>query len=266
MPNSLQCFLAPEVSTFSSAKRMAERAGFLWGWAYTAITRPASLAAQSVSTAIFLNIVFAGAIKDHLAAISVTAILIATLVNSVSVRATGWSRPYSLLSRSWWFWQWDFARFSFPMAAGFTTHFGRRVARANRSPSTRGGLADRCGDDRSALGLSGLGAFCPDGRARCVIPAKYTAGFCSCCGRSRRSVPFCKCFVLLRTDAVGVASVPVSSSVATEMLTRVFGAAAAALMAAGMLISSFGALQTGLAPAMRVPYAMANDGLYFRLS
>ena len=61
-----------------------------------------------------------------------------------------------------------------------------------------------------------------------------------------------------------VASVPVSSSVATEMLTRIFGAAAAALMAAGMLVSSFGALQTGVAPAMRVPYAMAKDGLYFR--
>jgi APA family basic amino acid/polyamine antiporter len=30
------------------------------------------------------------------------------------------------------------------------------------------------------------------------------------------------------------------------------------------LISSFGALQTGIAPAMRVPYAMAKDGLYFR--
>ena len=43
-----------------------KRAGFLWGWAYTAITRPASLAAQSVSTAIFLNIVFAGVIKTIL--------------------------------------------------------------------------------------------------------------------------------------------------------------------------------------------------------
>jgi APA family basic amino acid/polyamine antiporter len=62
---------------------------------------------------------------------------------------------------------------------------------------------------------------------------------------------------------VEVASVPVSSSVATETLTRIFGAAAAALMAAGMLISSFGALQTGMAPAMRVPYAMAKDGLFF---
>ena len=64
------------------------RVGFLWGWAYTAITRPASLAAQSVSTAIFLNIVLGGAIKDHLAAISVTALLIATLINSFSVKAT----------------------------------------------------------------------------------------------------------------------------------------------------------------------------------
>jgi APA family basic amino acid/polyamine antiporter len=60
-----------------------------------------------------------------------------------------------------------------------------------------------------------------------------------------------------------VASVPASSSVATETLRRVFGATAAALMAAGMLMSSFGALQTGMAPAMRVPYAMARDGLYF---
>lgn len=61
-----------------------------------------------------------------------------------------------------------------------------------------------------------------------------------------------------------VASVDLSSSVATETLTRIFGAAAAALMAAGMLISSFGALHTGIAPAMRVPYAMAKDGVYFR--
>ena len=30
-----------------------------------------------------------------------------------------------------------------------------------------------------------------------------------------------------------------------------------------MLISSFGALHTGVAPAMRVPYAMAKDGLFF---
>lgn len=62
---------------------------------------------------------------------------------------------------------------------------------------------------------------------------------------------------------IEVASVPLSSSVATVALTRVFGAAAASLMAAGMLISSFGALHTGMAPAMRVPYAMAKDGMFF---
>ena len=61
-----------------------------------------------------------------------------------------------------------------------------------------------------------------------------------------------------------VASVALTSSVATEMLTRLFGAAAAAVMSAGMFISSFGALQSGIAPAMRVPWAMAKDGLYFQ--
>ena len=65
------------------------RAGFLWGWAYAGITRPASLAAQSVSTAIFLNIVLHGAIRDHLALVSVIAILIAALINSMPVKTTG---------------------------------------------------------------------------------------------------------------------------------------------------------------------------------
>ena len=50
------------------------RAGFLWCWGYTMITRPASIAAQSVSTAIFLNIVLGGALADHLALVSVSGI------------------------------------------------------------------------------------------------------------------------------------------------------------------------------------------------
>src|SRR5688572_6577053 len=65
------------------------RAAFLWGWSFSAITRPASLAAQSVATAIFLNIVLAGAIEEHLVLTSVTAIFVAALINSWSVKVTG---------------------------------------------------------------------------------------------------------------------------------------------------------------------------------
>src|SRR4051794_4116728 len=66
-----------------------KRAGFLWGWSFNAITRPASIAAQSVATAIFLNIVVAGAIKEHLVLTSVTAIFLAALINSYSVKVSG---------------------------------------------------------------------------------------------------------------------------------------------------------------------------------
>jgi APA family basic amino acid/polyamine antiporter len=60
-----------------------------------------------------------------------------------------------------------------------------------------------------------------------------------------------------------VASVSLRSSVATELITRVFGPAAAGFMAAAMLISSLGALHAGIAASARVPYAMAVDGMFF---
>jgi APA family basic amino acid/polyamine antiporter len=52
--------------------------------------------------------------------------------------------------------------------------------------------------------------------------------------------------------------------VATDALTRIFGAGVAGLMATGMLLSSAGALHSGLAATIRVPYAMSRDGLYFQ--
>jgi APA family basic amino acid/polyamine antiporter len=60
-----------------------------------------------------------------------------------------------------------------------------------------------------------------------------------------------------------VASVSVRSSVATEALSRVLGPAAVAVMAMAMMISSLGALHSGMAATARVPYAMAADGTFF---
>lgn len=63
---------------------------------------------------------------------------------------------------------------------------------------------------------------------------------------------------------VEIASVPSSSSVATEVLRRFLGPVAVALTAIAMMISSFGALHASVLSNARIPYAMARDGLFFR--
>ena len=58
-----------------------------------------------------------------------------------------------------------------------------------------------------------------------------------------------------------VASVAESSSVAGEAASRYFGPGAAALMAAGLMISAYGTLHTTLLTGPRLPYALARAGL-----
>lgn len=60
-----------------------------------------------------------------------------------------------------------------------------------------------------------------------------------------------------------VASVPESSSVATEVIARVLGPGAATVMAGVLAMSIFGALQIAALVSARIPYAMARDGLFF---
>ena len=60
-----------------------------------------------------------------------------------------------------------------------------------------------------------------------------------------------------------IASVGLSSSVATEVVAQVVGSAPLTLMAAAVAASIFGALLTASLVGARVSYAMANDGLFF---
>ena len=68
-------------------------------------------------------------------------------------------------------------------------------------------------------------------------------------------------YVLTPTE---IASVPASSSVATEVASRFMGAGAVTLMAAALMLSSFGSLHTSVLASARFPYAMARDGLFFK--
>jgi basic amino acid/polyamine antiporter, APA family len=61
-----------------------------------------------------------------------------------------------------------------------------------------------------------------------------------------------------------VASVPLSSSVAAEVLRRFLGPTAVSLIAVALMVSSFGSLHASVLANSRIPYAMAKDGLFFR--
>src|SRR6185503_5684471 len=61
-----------------------------------------------------------------------------------------------------------------------------------------------------------------------------------------------------------LASVPASSTVATEVVTSFLGPGAARLMAGALAVSVFGTLQVASLVMGRIPYAMAADGLFFR--
>jgi basic amino acid/polyamine antiporter, APA family len=60
-----------------------------------------------------------------------------------------------------------------------------------------------------------------------------------------------------------IASVGASAPVATEVARAFLGTTAVSFIAAALLSSSFGTLHTSILTGARVPYAMANDGLFF---
>jgi amino acid transporter len=64
--------------------------------------------------------------------------------------------------------------------------------------------------------------------------------------------------------ALPLADVARSQSVAADAMTRVTGGAGAAVVAALVMLSTFGGLNAGLLTGPRVYFAMAEDGLFFR--
>ena len=59
-----------------------------------------------------------------------------------------------------------------------------------------------------------------------------------------------------------VADVPATSSVASVVVQSFLGAIAVSLIAAAMMISTFGALHTSTMANSRIPFALAKDGLF----
>lgn len=238
---------------------------FLYGWTSVLVSRTAAHAAQAVSTAIFLNIALGGALEGHLGLTSVAMIALMTAANCARVHTTGVAMATitaikivlvaAVGAAGFFFVQGNWGHYTMTNQGGLC---------AGVSPSAMGGFSGFAAAMLGALwGYQGWANFAPmigevnnPGRniPRAFLGAIVVVG---------TVYVFANASYFFALTPTQVASTPLSSSVATEALSRFFGSTAVRIVAAGMAISSIGAIYAGMAATSRVPYAMAADGQFF---
>lgn len=243
------------------------RWGFLYGWSYLWVSRGGSLSAQAVSTAIFFNIATgANLSRWQLSTAAIVAIVLTALWNCTAVESTGRSATamsiFKILAVS------GLGMIIFTYTKGDWTNYF-----LTNSGGTCEGVAANAQGGLAGLGAAMLGALWGfQGWANVTTMAGEVRD-------PQRNIPRAFAGALLLVAAVyllanasyfyaisptEIASVPLSGSVATIVLGRIFGPLTVRWMAVVMMISSLGALHAGIAATARVPYAMAKDGVFFR--
>jgi len=256
--------------------------GFLFGWMRFFIGSTGGSAALATGFAIFINVLTAGALERHgisldlggtaswrftgVHAAAVSAVGAVTLINCAAVSLGG--RIVSVLTS-----------LKVVLVVGVGTA-ALMWGRGDWGHFAQSGALGTCeGVSRAARGgISGFGAammaalWAYNGWNEMT----YVAGEVK---EPRRNLPRALVgglagvgflYVFINTayfyvlSPVEIASIKLSSSVATEVMARVVGPAALTLMAAALAGSIFTALLSTSLVCARVPYAMANDGLFFR--
>ena len=242
------------------------RLAFLQGWTSVVISRTGAHAAQAVSTAIFLNIMTGGALAGKLGLAAVSAIILTTLLNCVAVKTTGAAATvisavkialvFAVGGATFLFAQGNWMNFAMANHDGLC---------AGVSPSARGGFGGFGAAMLGALwGYQGwanvtpmIGEIRDPGRniPRAFLAATLIVG---------SVYLFANASYFYALTPTEIASTPLSSSVATAAFSKFLGPVAVRIMAAAFAVSSLGALYAAIAATMRIPYAMACDGLFFR--
>ena len=242
------------------------RCAFLYGWTYLVVSRGGSLSAQAVSTAIFFNILTGGGMdRWRLALASGIAIALMAWINCVAVKMTG--RVAAALTAIKTVTVFSVGAMAFAVARGNWGHYllsGADGTCEGVAAAARGGMAG-CG----AAMIGALWGF--QGWANVTTMAgeirdpqrNIVRAFSTAVLVVGSLYFFANAGYFYALAPREVASVSLRSSVATEALSRLLGPAAIGLMAMAMMISSLGALHTGIAATARVPYAMAADGAFF---
>jgi basic amino acid/polyamine antiporter, APA family len=255
--------------------------GFLYGWMVFAVARAGSQAALAVGLAIFMNVALGG-VLDHwhvdagaaglhvrisgLTGVALLAIWVVALINCASVATGGRTALVATIAKVVLVFGVGLAAFLF--APGDWAHFGGSGLGGTCegvSPSARGGIA--------GFGAAMLGAlWAYDGWNNVAplageirnpqrnLPRAFIGGMLVV-GALYLFVNVAYYYALTPLEIAGV---PVSSSVATEVLKRFLGPIAVSLTAVALMVSSFGSLHSSVLANSRIPFAMARDGLFFR--
>jgi basic amino acid/polyamine antiporter, APA family len=257
------------------------RWSFLYGWMSFFIGKAGSQAALAVGLAIFLNVMTGGALDVQyftldlgffkapfgaLQAVALAAIAIVTLINCAAVHVSG--HVAALLTG---------VKIALVLGVGGGAFLLARGDWAHLTMMGTGGVCEGV-PAASRVGIAGFGAamlgalWAYDGWNNLTLVAGEVKN-------PQRNIPLA---LIGGTILVGalylfvnvayfyvltpeqIASVPSSSSVATEVARQFMGAVAASVIAAAMLTSSFGTLHTSILTGARVPYAMSRDRLFFQ--
>jgi APA family basic amino acid/polyamine antiporter len=255
--------------------------GFLFGWMAFSVFRTGAQAALAVGLAIFMNVALGGALErwhplndffglpaqvSGLSVVALGAIWVVTLINCATVSAGGRTALVVTLVKVALVLAVGIGAFAF--APGDFAHFagsGLDGRCEGVAASARGGIA--------GFGAAMLGAlWAYDGWNNVAplagevrdpqrnLPRAFVGGTLIV-GALYLFVNAAYYYALAPLD---IASIPSSSSVATEVLKRFLGPIAVASAAVAMMISSFGSLHASVLSNSRIPFAMAREGLFFR--
>jgi basic amino acid/polyamine antiporter, APA family len=253
--------------------------GYLFGWMAFTVFRTGSQAALAVGLAIFLNVALGGALEQwhgHIfgghaglggtTLVAVATIWVVTAINCASVSTGG--RTALVVTIAKVALVVGIGVGAFVLAPGAFSHFsesGLGGTCADVAASARGGIA--------GFGAAMLGAlWAYDGWNNVAplageirdpqrnLPRAFIGGTLLVAGLYL----FVNAAYYYVLTPLQVASVPQTSSVATEVSKQFLGPTAVAFMAVAMMISSFGSLHSSVLSNSRIPYAMAREGLFFK--
>ncbi|MDP9065996.1 MAG: amino acid permease, partial [Pseudomonadota bacterium] len=261
-------------------KAYGKLVGFLYGWMVFAVARAGSQAALAVGLAIFMNVALDGSLAAvHLSAgaagvnlhlsgltlVALATIWAVALINCASVAAGGRTALAVTIAKVLLVSGVGFGAFFF--APGSWAHLngsGSAGACASVAASARGGFA--------GFGAAMLGAlWAYDGWNNVAplageirnpqknMPRAFMGGMLIVISLYL----FVNLGYFYALTPVEIADVPVSSSVATEVLKRFLGPVAVSLIAVALMVSSFGSLHSSVLANSRIPFVMARDGLFF---
>jgi basic amino acid/polyamine antiporter, APA family len=252
--------------------------GFMYGWVAFAVARAGSQAALAVGLAIFMNVALGGALQRwHVGAVlwgglsgltvaALAAIWIVALINCASVASSGRMALALTLAKVGLVLGVGIGAFVF--GDGDWSHLmgsGLSGTCEGVASSARGGIA--------GFGAAMLGALWAYDGWQNVAPLAGEVR------DPQRNLPrafvggtlivaalylFVNVAYYYTLTPLQIAGVPMSSSVATEVLKRFMGPMAVSMMAVALMVSSFGALHASVLANSRIPFAMARDGLFFK--